>query len=207
MKDKNPSALFIQNCIQLISGEDREHYVHRYYEFINGGDRMYGSNAPISEEEWKGLAVTKQAELAEKMLNVPSLSIRYPGTFSGPLTKDMQMFIGLDQLESLSGDFMMVESYTKLLELPKLDQIRFDIFGHSAGHTNNHWSVLDALLFLHTEGFQGKLDGLLKYKEELDLAKPFSLQYVLETESGMDTSTESLKKIITKEFLYKNFAK
>ncbi|WP_411823257.1 hypothetical protein [Leptospira sp. 'Mane'] len=206
---KNPSSAFIQNCTQLLASEDSEHYIRRYYEFINGGDEFYGSNAPISEGEWGQLTVAKQAELAEQLLNVPSLTIRYPGTFSGPSTEDLQMFVGLDLLESLEGDFMQVESYTKLLELPKLDRISFDIFSHSSGYMKEEWSVLDALLSIHTEGFKGKLEGLLKYKEKLDLAKPFPIQHKdpSKIEPDMDKLYASLKKMVTEDFLYKNFAK
>ncbi len=203
------SQEFIQNCTHLLSGEEGEYYAYRYFEFINGGDSFYGSHAPLSEEEWKGLTVAKQAELAEELLNVSSLSIRYPGTYSGPSTKDLQMFVGLDQLESLQGDFMQVESYTKLLELPKLNEISFDIFAHSSGYAIGIWSVLDALMCIHTEGFKAKVEGLLKYKEKLDLAKPFPILH--KDLSGLELNNDELykylKDLIAEDFLYKNFAK
>ncbi|MDF3821109.1 hypothetical protein P3G55_14460 [Leptospira sp. 96542] len=209
MNNRAPSATFIQNCTELLSGNDGEYYAYRYYEFINGGDEMYASNAPIDQGEWIGLTVAKQTELAEQMLNVPSLNIRYPGTFSGPATKDLQMFVGLDRLESLTGDFMQVESYRKLLELPNLDEISFDVYAHSSGYKMGIWSVMDVLLGIHTEGFHGKLKGLIEYKKKLYLEKslPILQNDLSETESQYDDFYKFLKDSITEEFLYKNYGR
>ncbi|TGN20523.1 hypothetical protein [Leptospira idonii] len=101
--------------------------------------------------------------------------IGYPGTESGPYAKDLQIFYGLDKLESLTGDFMMVESYYHLLKLKNLDRLNVDTFAHLLGYIDRIWTVFDALIFSHEYQRRHIVDvtGILKYKKELQLDKPF----------------------------------
>ncbi|MDF3821110.1 hypothetical protein P3G55_14465 [Leptospira sp. 96542] len=213
------STEFIANYLKLLE-ENYGNYSYRCYEFISGGDSLYTSKFPIKEKDWKEFSHQKQAEVAENYLNVPSLNIGYPGTESGPYTKDLQIFYGLDKLESLSGDFMMVESYHHLLKLKNLDRLNVDTYAHLVGYIKRIWTVFDALIFSHE--YQRRhlveVEGILKYKKELQLDKPFDfysedpkLKAPSEDEdltdwNGWDEWEENLKKTITKEFLYKNFS-
>ncbi|XMO24946.1 hypothetical protein ACKZJ7_02440 [Leptospira sp. 'Mane'] len=211
---------FIQNCLQLLE-ENERYYSFRYYEFISGGDSLYTSGFPISDTHWKGLSRMEKAELAEKYLNVPSLVIGYPGTENGPYAADMRMFHGSDKLESLSGDFMMVESYSHLLKLKNFDNLYVDTYAHLLGYIHRIWTVFDALIFSYEyiRRHLVEVEGILKYKKELQLDKPFDfysddpkLKAPSEDEDlnnwdGWDEWEELLKKTITREFIYKNFAK
>lgn len=210
------SAEFIENYLKLLE-ENYEHFSLRCYEFVSGGDSLYTGGFPVSEKDWKNFSREKQADLAEKHLNVPALHIRYPGTENGPYSPDLRIFHGLDKLASLTGDFMMVESYAHLLQLKNLDHLCVDTYAHTLGYIHKTWTVFDALIFSHEyeRRYVANVRGILKYKQELKLDQPFDfypeepkLQVPAERKNwdGWDEWETLLKKTITREFLYKNFA-
>lgn len=197
---KSKSQKFIDNCKRLL---ETPNYIHLYFEFLNGGDEFYRNPQIVDIESWEKWTIEEKADFAEKNLNKKELRIRYPGTFSGPGTDDLQILIGLDNLEVFECDTMQVTTFTTLLELPRLEKVQLDIFSHTTGYIQEEWSVFDALIFIHCKPneFRCRVENISKYRNELDLNRKFGIY------GNLPAQGEELDlQFLTREFLYQKFS-
>lgn len=190
---------FRENCLHWLSDEKS----NLYLEFMAGGDSFYRGEPPVSPEVWKSMPHEEKATLVEKTLNRESLSLRYPGTFSGPSSDDLYLLAGLSKLEHLQIDSMQVRTYRALLDIPNLKSVRIDTFAHTEGYIQNLWCVFDALLYTRSRDFCCELDNIARFREELALQKPFAKMH---TNASMNDGINSPDlSFITEGYLYEFF--
>ncbi|WCL49713.1 hypothetical protein [Leptospira sp. GIMC2001] len=194
------STNFNKKFYELLSSSDSQHYTELYFEFIDGGDSMYGGRSSVDFDEWSSLSIDDKSVLAYSTLNQKELVVRYPGTFSGPTEEDLQILVGLDELEIFKCDSMMITNYNYLLELPKLNQLTLDLFSHQSKIVGIGWNVFDAFLQIHRDGFYCSVDNLQKYIRELKMLDPFPIDQNVKQDENGDRDLS----FITMDYLYKN---